>query len=115
MTELWSSGKSYEDVKDWETRHLSHSVFYLFEDIQLLNKRIAKLEAENAELRKNNTHAGLRTVYQKAVAERNEARLQLERCHEFIKGHIKKWEGARELQPSLQVLARVLHKPGGGE
>jgi len=46
MKNLWSSGRSYEKVKDWETRHLSHSVFYLFEDIELLNKRIAELEKE---------------------------------------------------------------------
>lgn len=43
-SKLWSNGKTYEDIKDWETKHLSHSVFYLFEDIQVLNKRIAELE-----------------------------------------------------------------------
>ena len=50
MKTLWSNGRSYEKVKDWETRHLSHSVFYLFEDIELLNKRIAELTNENEAL-----------------------------------------------------------------
>ena len=50
MTELWSNGRTYEHIKDWETKHLAHSVFYLFEDIQVLNKRIAELEKERDSL-----------------------------------------------------------------
>jgi len=37
----------------------------------------------------------------------------LARSQTFIKCHIEKWKDCRELQPSLQVLARVLTKEQG--